>query len=306
MAAIWKGALTFGLVNIPVQLHSAVRSGEKISFRLLHADDLAPVKYERVCSKDGEVVPWGDIVKGYEYAPDEYVVLGEADFKKANPEATKTIEIMDFVDAKSIDPVYFETPYYVEPIRKDSKGYALLREALERTGKVGIAQFVLRTRQYLGAVVPRGKVLVINILRFAQELRDAGKLDVPPENMKKLGISERELDMATKLVEGMTAEWDPDKYRDTYADDIHDVIEKKIRAGKTHVIEEPKEEEEEKPKSEVYDLTKLLERSLKGGGKKRDASETKSRAKRARTAAKRKAAPRKRRAASTRRHKKAA
>jgi DNA end-binding protein Ku len=260
----WKGSISFGLVDIPVALYSAEERND-LSFHQLDKRDLKPVGYKRVNKETGEEVAWGDIVKGYEYAPDEYVILGEADFKKANPEASKIIEIQDFVDASSVDPLYFETPYYIEPIRKDSKGYTLLREALEKTKKIGIAQFVLRTRQYLAAVMPKGKLLVLMLLRYAQELRAADNLEIPAEHPRKHAPSEREIEMATKLVEGMSAEWDPDRYRDTYADDLHDVIEKKIKAGKTHVIEEPEDEEEPAPKAEVYDLTKLLERSLKEG-----------------------------------------
>jgi DNA end-binding protein Ku len=290
----WKGSITFGLVDIPVALYPAEQRND-LSFSQLDKRDWSPIGYKRINKNTGEEVAWADIVKGYEYKPDEYVVLGEADFKRANPEATKTIEILDFVEAKEIDPVYFETPYYVEPIRKDSKGYALLREALERTGRAGIAQFVLRTRQYLGAVVPRGKLLVLTILRFAQELRDPSKLEVPPENIKKAGLSERELEMATKLVEGMSNEWDPERYRDTYADDIHAMIKKKVRAGKTHVVEELEEEEEPKKRAEIYDLTKLLERSLSSGRKRATHAKAKKRA-----------APRKRKASTGRGHKKAA
>ena len=264
----WKGSITFGLVDIPVALYPAEERND-LSFTQLDRRDLAPVGYKRVNKSSGEEVPWGDIVKGYEYEPEQYVILGPGDFQKANAEMSKTIEIQDFVPSDDIDPVYFETPYYVEPVRKDSKGYALLREALKRTGKIGIAQFVLRTRQYLAALVPRGRILVLNLLRYQQELRKDTGIEAPPADIKKAKVSERELEMATQLVEGMTSDWDPERYHDTWADDLHAVIQKKIKSGKVHEITEPDDEDDAKPKAEIHDLTRLLQRSIDQGGKAR-------------------------------------
>ena len=275
----WRGSITFGLVDIPVLLYPAEERDE-LAFHQLDRRDLKPVGYRRVNKETGDEVPWSEIVKGFEYAKEEYVILGDADFQKANPEQSKTIEIQDFVDADAVDPLYFKTPYYVEPQRKDSKGYALLREALERTHRIGIAQFVLRTRQYLAAVVPRGRALALLLLRYAQDVRSADKLELPALKGKR-ALSERELTMAQKLVEGMSSDWDPEKYRDTYADDLHRVIERKIRAGKTHVVEEAPDEEESAPKAEVYDLTKLLERSLAGTGKARKTTKPRRRQRKA-------------------------
>lgn len=262
----WKGSISFGLVDIPVALYPAEERNE-LSFRQLDKNDLSPIGYKRINKETGDEVAWDDIVKGYEYEPDQYVVLGPGDFQRANVEASKTIEIQDFVPAADIDPLYFETPYYVEPQRKNSKGYALLREALKRSEKVGIAQFVLRTRQYLAALAPRGRLLVLTLLRYAQELRSDKAIEAPPADAKQSKLTERELDMAEQLVDGMSARWDPKRYHDSWADDLRAVIQKKIRSGKTHVITEATEADD-RPKAEVHDLTSLLQRSLRGGRKK--------------------------------------
>src|SRR6185369_4417578 len=208
--------------------------------------------------------------------PDEYVVLTDEDLRKANAKATKTIEIEDFVDQSEIDPVYYEKPYYLEPLKKGSKSYALLRETLARTGKVGIASVVLRTRQRMAALMVREGFLVLEMLRYSYELRDPKKLgiEVPDEDVKKLGISDREVKLAERLVKDMTAKWNPKKYKDTYREDVMAMIEKKIKSGQTHVIEEPAEEEEEAaPKREVVDLMPLLKKSVEsrqGGRSKTD------------------------------------
>jgi DNA end-binding protein Ku len=230
----------------------------------------------RVNKETGKEVPWSEIVRGYEYEPDEYVVLTDEDLRKANAKATKTIDIEDFVDQTEIDPVYYERPYYLEPLKKGSKSYALLRETLERTGKVGIAKVVLRNRQRMAALMVRGDVLVLEMLRYSYELRDPKKLDleVPEGDVTKLGISEREVKLAERLVKDMSAKWNPKKYKDSYRDDVLAMIQKKIKAGQTHVIEEPSAEEaEEAPKREVLDLMPLLKKSVEsrqGGRTKSD------------------------------------
>ena len=263
--SIWKGSLAFGLVEIPVSLVAAEEQDE-LAFHQIDRRTFSRVGTTRINKQTGEPVPWNEIVRGYEYEPDEYVVLSDEELKRANVKATKTIDIEDFVDQSEIDPRYYERPYYLEPIKKSSKSYALLRETLERTGKVGIARVVLRTRQRIGAVMVRDGVLVLELLRYAYELRDPKKMDiqVPPQDAAELGISDREVQMAERLVEGMTAHWDPSKYKDDYRDDVLAMIQKKIKAGHTHVIEVPdaEGETEELPRADVVDLMPLLKKSL--------------------------------------------
>ena len=208
---MWKGSISFGLVNIPVALYSA-ETKEKLSFRLLDRRDLNPVRYRRVNEKSGKEVPWDDIVKGYEYEKSEFVVLTDADFEKANIEATRTLAIAEFVDAAEISPLYFDKPYYLTPLKFGDKGYALLREAMRRSGKAGIARMVLRSREYLTALVVHGDLLFANLLRFAHDLRDADSLDVPGKDLKQLKITDREITMAEELIETMADHWNPEQF----------------------------------------------------------------------------------------------
>ncbi|HXC50292.1 MAG TPA: Ku protein [Candidatus Limnocylindrales bacterium] len=273
--SIWKGSISFGLVEIPVGIVTGEEANE-LAFHQIDKRTFSRVGMNRVNKDTGKEVPWSEIVRGYEYEPDEYVVLTDEDLRKANAKATKTIEIEDFVDQSEIDPVYYEKPYYLEPLKKGSKSYALLRETLARTGKVGIASVVLRTRQRMAALMVREGFLVLEMLRYSYELRDPKKLgiEVPDEDVKKLGISDREVKLAERLVKDMTAKWNPKKYKDTYREDVMAMIEKKIKSGQTHVIEEPAEEEEEAaPKREVVDLMPLLKKSVEsrqGGRSKTD------------------------------------
>src|SRR5919202_5216592 len=195
MASIWKGSLTFGLVSIPVELRPAVRS-DHISFRLLHAEHLSPVKYERVCSVGGEPVPWDEIVKGYEYAKGRFVVMSDDDFKAAALAASNALEIIDFVKQEEIDPRYFETPYYLTPSRGGDRAYALLRESIRRTGTVGIGKIIIRQKQHLAGIKVVGDALVLEILRFASELVDVDELDLPGSD----GVRPQELQMAEQLI----------------------------------------------------------------------------------------------------------
>ena len=265
--AIWKGSITFGLVNIPVGLYGA-ESTDEISFHLLDQRDMAPVRYKRVNEHSGKEVPWEQIVRGYEFDKGKYVVVSDEDLKRASPEATQTVDIVDFVDLDEISPVYFDRPYYLAPDKKGAKSYALLRETLKRTGKVGIAKVVIRTKQHLGAVVPQGDVLVLDLLRFGHELRDADSLDIPSG---KEGVSERELEMAERLVEGMVDRWDPDKYRDDYRNDVMKMINERVKAGQLESAPESEEEEGPKPaRGQVIDLMALLKQSVEerhGGAK---------------------------------------
>jgi DNA end-binding protein Ku len=289
--AIWKGSISFGLVNIPVGLYSA-ETRDDISFKLLDKKTMSPIHYKRVSEKSGKEVPWDETIRGYEFESGQYVVLSDADLKGAAPEATQTIDIVDFVDLEEISPLYFDKPYYLGPDKKGAKSYALLRETLRRTGKVGIAKVVIRTRQYLAAVVARGTVLTLELMRYAHELRDPSELDVPGG---KSGVTDREIDMAERLVEGMVAAWEPEKYKDTYRQDVMKMIDKRVEAGELESSPEPAP----KPKADrgnVVDLMALLKQSVEQGGKPKAAKPKKTPAKKAahkpakKAAAKRKSA----------------
>jgi DNA end-binding protein Ku len=265
MRAIWKGSISFGLVNIPIALYPATRK-EELKFRLLRAKDLSPVNYKRVAEKDGKEVPWGDIVKGYEYEKGKFVVLNEKDFQRVDLEATQTVDIQDFVDLDEIDPMYFYKPYYLEPQKGGDKAYVLLREALADGKKVGIAKVVIKTRQYLAGVKALKHALVLELMHFADELLDAEKLNVP----KKVEVGKREKEMAEALVKSMSSKWNPEKYKDDYRDALMEVIEEKVESGGKEIEEKPKEK---KPLTKVIDLVAVLQESLKAqtAGKKKRA-----------------------------------
>jgi DNA end-binding protein Ku len=252
--AIWKGSISFGLVNIPIALFPATKR-EEFKFRLLRAKDLSPVNYKRVAEKDGKEVPWDEIVKGYEYEKGKYVVLKEEDFQRVDLEATQTVDIQDFVEEDEIDPMFFTKPYYLEPQKGGDKAYVLLRDALSDTKKVGIAKVVIKTRQYLAGVKPEGDVLILELMHFADELLDASQLHVP----KKLEVGKRELDMAKALITSMSARWDPEKYHDDYREALMEVIEEKVESGGKKVEEKPKAK---KTPTKVIDLVAVLQRSL--------------------------------------------
>jgi len=267
MRAIWKGSISFGLVNIPIALYPATRK-EELRFRLLRAKDLSPVNYKRVAEKDGREVPWDQIVKGYEYEKGKYVVLKDEDFQRVDLEATQTVDIQDFVKQEEIDPVFFYKPYYLEPQKGGDKAYVLLRETLEKTGKVGIAKVVIKTRQYLAGVKAENNVLLLELMHFAEELAETDKLHVP----KKIEPGKREVDMATALVNSMSSKWDPKKYRDDYRDALMEVIEEKVEAGGKELEEKPKKKAP--PSTKVIDLVAVLQESLnqtKGAKKTRGA-----------------------------------
>jgi DNA end-binding protein Ku len=263
--AIWKGSISFGLVNIPVGLYSA-ETRDDISFKLLDRKTKSPIHYKRVSEESGKEVPWDETVRGYEVEKGKYVVLSDQDLKRAAPEATQTIDIQGFVDLEDISPLFFDKPYFLAPDSKGTKAYALLRETLRRTGKVGIAKVVIRTRQYLAAVVARGdsEVLTLELMRYAHELRDPEELDVP---RGKGGVSEKELQMAIRLVEGMEEAWDPDQYKDDYRNDLMKLIEERAESGELEGSTAPV------PKLEaaggkVVDLMALLKSSLDEGPRK--------------------------------------
>ncbi|HJT45778.1 MAG TPA: Ku protein [Chthoniobacterales bacterium] len=265
--AIWKGSISFGLVNIPIALYTATRK-EDLKFRLLRQTDLSPVNYKRVAEKDGKEVPWDQIVKGYEYEKGKYVVLKEEDFQRVDLEATQTVDIQDFVDLDEIDPIYFYKPYYLEPQKGGDKAYALLRDSLKQKKKVGIAKVVIKTRQYLAGVKPEDDALVLELMHFADELVDASKLHIP----KKTEVGKRELHMATALMDSMSAKWDPEKYKDEYREALMDVIEEKVEAGGKEVEGKPKKAP--KP-TKVIDLVKVLQQSLEQSGSKKKTSRAK-------------------------------
>jgi DNA end-binding protein Ku len=272
--AMWKGAIAFGLVNIPVELHTAVRENRP-RFRLLHARDQSPVSYERVCRKEGRPVAWEDLVKGYEFEKGRFVVLTKDDFKTAALEKTKAIDILDFVDPKEIDDRFFETPYYLTPGKGSERAYALLREAIRKSGKVGIAKVILRDTQHLAAVEAIGEALVITMMRFATEMVDTSELTFP----KQADARGKELEMAMALIDSLSADWKPEKYTDEYRENLMRVIRAKIKGRK------PKLKEEERPQeAEVIDLMERLQRSLaasKGGAKKTPARKTRGKKTRA-------------------------
>jgi DNA end-binding protein Ku len=259
--AFWKGSLSFGLVNIPVALVSAENSDE-LSFHQLDRRDLNPIGTKRVNKKTGEEVPWDRIVRGYEYERGRFVVVTDQDIKRANVEATRTIDIVGFVEAEKISPLYYERPYYVEPASGGAKAYALLRETLRRTGRVGLASVVIRSKQHMAALLERDGVLVLELLRWAHELRTTKGLEVPDD--RKVRVSKQETEMALRLVKGMEVDWDPRRYKDTFTDDVMALIRKRIASGKTSEIDES-EPPAPKRGGKVVDLMPLLKKSLEAG-----------------------------------------
>src|SRR5438876_9712660 len=260
---LWKGAISFGLVNVPVELFSAQKRSAELDLTMLDKRDMAPVGYKRVNKASGKEVPWEDVVKGYEYEDDKYVVLSEEDFRRANPEATKTVDILAFVDLKDIAPQYFDTPYYLSPGKRGEKAYALLRDAMAKAGKAGIATVVIRTKQYLAALIPQDEALMLNTLRYYKELKKPEDLEIP-EKLEGHKPTSKELDMALRLIEDMADEWKPEKYHDTYHEDLLKRIEEKVKAGQTEEITEPEKEEKAAKGADVIDLMSLLKKSVEG------------------------------------------
>ena len=268
---LWKGAISFGLVNVPVELYSAQKRSAELDLTMLDKRDLAPVGYKRVNKATGQEVPWEDVVKGYEYEDDKYVVLSEEDFRRANPEASKTVDIVAFVDMDEIAPLFFETPYYLGPSKRGEKAYALLRDAMAKAGKAGIATVVIRTKQYLAALIPQEDALVLNTLRYYKELKQPEDLEIP-DKLKGTKVSAKEMDMALRLIEDMADEWQPEKYHDTYHEDLLKRIEAKVKAGQTEEITAPEKEERAAKGAEVIDLMSLLKKSVEGGKKPKRAA----------------------------------
>lgn len=258
---LWKGAISFGLVNVPVELFAAQKRSSELDLTMLDKRDLAPVGYKRYNKASGEDVPWGEIVKGYEYEDGKYVVLSDEDFRRANVEASRTVEILSFVDLREIPPQHFETPYYLVPGKRGEKAYALLRETLKKSGKAGIATVVIRTRQYLAALISQDEVLLLNTLRYPDELRDVKDLDLP-DALHKQKVAPRELELALRLVEDLAGKWQPEKYKDSYREDLLARIREKVKKGQTEEITAPEKEPRAGRSGNVIDLMALLKKSV--------------------------------------------
>lgn len=258
MRAIWKGSISFSLINIPIVLYPATRR-EELKFRLLRASDMSPVNYKRVAEADGKEVPWEQIVKGYEYEKGKFIVLKDEDFKRADIEATQSVDILDFVELDEIDPIFFDKPYYLEPEKRGEKAYSLLREALKQSGKVGIAKVVIKTRQHLAAVKPEKNLLVLELMHFAEEIIDTKELKIPGAP----SIGGKELNMAKDLIAKMSGKWDPAQYQDEYSEALMEIIHKKVESGGKEV---PTRGTAKKP-TNVVDLVSVLQESLQHAGK---------------------------------------
>ena len=281
--ALWKGAISFGLVHVPVSLYPATRS-ERLAFDMIDKRDFSPIGYRKINKRTGEEVANEHIVKGYQYDKGEYVVITNEDFKQANVEATQTVDIVAFVDAAAVAPYYYDTPYYLEPGKRGEKGYVLLREVLRRTGRIGIANVVIRSRQHLAALVPLERMLLMNTLRFANEIRPTAELNLPEAGQGDL--KPNEITMAERLVDDMTEKWNPERYKDTYTYDLMARIEARVAAGETHTIT-PESKAQEVPRggAEVIDLVSLLRRSLEKKAKPEGPAEEEARAQPKRAAA---------------------
>ena len=255
---IWKGALSFGLINIPVKLMKAEQE-KVLHFSMLDGNDLAPIRYKKLNAKTGKEVPYNRIAKGFEYTKNNFVLMTDKDFQAANIQATGTIDIENFVSLNEIDLIFLERPYYLVPEKTGVKGYFLLSAAMKKSKKVAIAKIVLRTKQHLAMIMVRGDYLVLELMRFAHEVLESDKVDYFKE-IKKIDFKPQEMKMALNLIEDMTEKWNPNQYKDTYFDDFKKIIDKKIKGGKSKVIEH------EKPlfanKSNVVDLLPLLKQSL--------------------------------------------
>lgn len=227
MRAIWKGALSFGLVNIPVQVYVATEE-HPLEFDMLHKKDLSPIRYARICKNEEKEVPYEDIVKGFEYEKGEYVVIDEADFALANARKTKTIDIQNFVLLDEVDPIYYERPYYLEPDKKAAKAYALLREALKKSKKIAIANFVFRNKEHIGVVRPYGSLLVLNQLRYKTQVRSPKGLELPLETK----FAPKEMDVALQLIDQLSSQFHIEKYKDTYTEELETVIAAKLKGKK--------------------------------------------------------------------------
>ena len=260
---LWKGAITFGLVHIPVGLHTAsIEQG--IDFDWLDKRSMDPVGYRRINKRTGREIDKDNIVKGFEYEDGKYVVISPEEIEAVYPRTTQTIEIQRFIDAQELPFLYLERPYYVAPINKGQKVYALLREVLLKTGKVGLAKVVIATKQHLAVLVPSGRAMVLNLLRWGDEVKTLEGLDLPAAGIKGANVSAAEMKMAEQLVDSMSGKWKPEDFKDEFKSAVMKIVQKKVKAGDTETVIEPEEDAPE-DSSNVIDLTELLQRSLKGG-----------------------------------------
>jgi DNA end-binding protein Ku len=261
--ALWKGAISFGLINIPVELFAAEKRDE-LDFTMLDKRDLSPVGYKRYNKKTGKEVVWDNIVKGYEYEDGQYVLLSDEDLRRANVEATQSIDIQCFIDANQVPITYYEQPYYLAPLKAGNKAYALLRETLRKSGKMAIAKIVIRTRQHIAAVMPFDNILNLITLRYPAELKAPADLEIPASSAKQAGITAKEVEMAQSLVDSMSTPWDPDAFHDTYRDDVLALVQQKIKSKQTHTVAETDRAEQPSGRSsaQVIDLMALLKKSI--------------------------------------------
>jgi len=287
---VWNGVISFGLLNVPVQLYTAARNVD-VHFRMLDARNKKPIRYERVNAETGDEVPWKEIVKAYEYSKGNYVVVDEKEIRKLAPEATESVDIETFVDQTSIDPMFFEKPYYLVPVKKAEKGYVLLREALKKTGKVAIGRVVIRTRQYLAMMFPKDDALVLNLLRFPQEIVEQEEFAFPSGALTKFRITAAEMKMAEDLLKSMAGKWTPGHYKDEFRDKLKKMIQQRVdKEQGTLTIPESTEEHAENATTNVVDFVSLLKKSLAGGKGAAAKAAKKTPAKRARAHARRKRA----------------
>jgi DNA end-binding protein Ku len=267
--SIWKGSISFGLLNIPVTLQKA-QEGSGLSFSLLDEDDYSPIKYKKVSAKTGKEVPMSRIVKGYEYESGQFAILDKDDFKRANPKATQTIDLEDFVSFEQIDLMFFDRPYYLVPQKSGIKGYFLLRDALKKTNKVAVGKIIIRTKMHLVCLMAKGDYLILELLRFAHEVIELNEVNYL-DGIEEPKINAKEVKMAMELIDGMTADWAPEKYHDTYNDDIMRIIDQKIKKGEKAEVYYDEDAKIQAPNTNVVDLMPLLKKSLamKNGKKKK-------------------------------------
>ncbi len=271
---IWKGDITFGLVYIPVTLYTAESHRCDVKLSLLDKRDLSPIGYQKVNKTTGQKVPADQIVEGYQYEDKSYVILTKEEIKKAHPKSDNSIEILEFVNKDEIQLEYFERPYYLEPREKGQKGYALLREALERSGKVGIAKVIIRTRQYLSALVVEKKALLLEILRFPCELLSQDKFNLPPRSLSALDIKANEIKIAEQLIKNMTNKWNPAKYENEYQGSLLDFVMEKIKLGQSFQTKELITQQKTREKSKVIDIMHLLKQSIEKSKSKHKATDS--------------------------------
>jgi DNA end-binding protein Ku len=281
MRPLWKGAISFGLVTIPVSLYPATRR-EELKFRMLRKSDHSPINYKRVAEADGKEVPWDEIVKGFEYEKGKYVILKEEDFARVDVEATQTVDTINFVKIDDVDPLLFYKPYYLEVGKGGDKAYVLLRDALVKSGKIAIAKVVIRARQHLAAIKPKEEGLMLELMHFPSELMDVSGFKAPA----KKSVGAAEMRMAEQLIESMTTEWKPEEYTDEYREALENLIEEKIEHGDKAAPAPPKK----KRPSNVVDLVSILQESIQQSQGKAKASGTRTQPKSRRANKRKKAA----------------